>query len=81
MKNKYYLLLLLFNAFCFTANAQNFEWLKTYGTKNVEEIISVCAEPTGTTVFLLGHSDNIKTGIDTLNFDSFSFFFTQQEYS
>ncbi len=74
MKNKYYLLLLLFNAICFTANAQNFEWLKTYGTKNVEEIISVCAEPTGTTVFLLGHSDYIKTGIDTLNFDSFSFF-------
>lgn len=77
MKNKYYLLLLLFNAFCFNANAQNFEWLKTIGTNNSTIAISgIVPEKNGGSTVLLrtanssGSNASVKIGNITYNLPS-----------
>ncbi len=47
--------------------------MRTYGTKNWEGILGVCAEPGGKSVFLYEHNSVLNTGVDTLHFDTFTF--------
>ena len=73
---------LLLVLFCLAKHAysQNFDYLKTYGTKLLEEnICGISAEPTGGCVFLMGQRDsgivNSSNGPDTLLFDTAKYIF------
>ncbi len=74
MKNKNFLLLVLFNVFCFAANAQNFDWAKSFGVKNsTERIVSVIDEKNGYFTFIFSITDAIpNSSQDTLFLDTFS---------
>ncbi len=80
-RSRLYSLLLVFSSFIKPAVSQNFELLKTYGTKlNKEYICSISAEPTAGCVFLLEQKDsgvvNSSTGPDTLQFDTSRFIYS-----
>ncbi len=54
---------------------QNFEWLRSFGTKNVEQAISIASENSGNSVAMVSFGEKVDTGmgIDTLRFDSILF--------
>ena len=68
MKNKYYLLLLLFIAFCFIANAQDFEWLNSYGNRQFEFSGNVMVQNDKSCYLIVNHSSVLNNVDDTIDF-------------
>ena len=77
-KIKLYLLFCALAGLTKPANAQNFDWLRTYGVSNssYDAIAGICAEPNGGCVFKFSiDSGFISTSapVDTLYFDKYKF--------
>ncbi|MDI1234327.1 MAG: hypothetical protein PSX81_08600, partial [bacterium] len=71
----FYLFVFLFSKI----GAQNFQWLKNYGALRNDKIIGAVAEKEGSCVFLLSQLNINANYLDTIKFDSTSFYLTSKD--